>query len=132
VASLVKRRPIAVIHAALGAAARHDVSHQTHRFCRGAKKTAWGALTGRWVPHDTRDTVVDFVRDWSAKTELPGDRFITWIGIARGKFFAWRKRYGKANEHNALVPRDHWLTDDEKQVYWFGVNVTVRVEGYGM
>ena len=25
------------------------------------------------------------------------------------------KRYGKANEHNAAIPRDHWLTDDEKQ-----------------
>jgi transposase InsO family protein len=55
------------------------------------------------------------VRDWSAKTEIPAERFIAWIGIARGKFFAWRKRYGKANEHNALVPRDHWLLDDERR-----------------
>jgi transposase InsO family protein len=39
---------------------------------------------------------------------------VEWIGIARGKFFDWRKRYGKVNEHNALVPRDHWLTVDEK------------------
>jgi transposase InsO family protein len=85
------------------------------RGVHAAKKRSWGALTGRWVPHDTRDTVVDFVRDWSAKTEIPSERFIAWIGVARGKFFDWRKRYGKANEHNALVPRDHWLTDDEKQ-----------------
>ncbi len=54
------------------------------------------------------------MRTWSDKTELPADRFIGWVGVARGKFFEWRKRYGKANEHNALVPRDHWLTDDEK------------------
>lgn len=40
---------------------------------------------------------------------------VDWIGIARGKLYDWRKRYGKANEHNALVPRDHWLLDDEKQ-----------------
>ena len=51
-----------------------------------------------------RDVVVDFVRDWSEKTEIPAERFVGWIGIARGKFFAWRKRYGKANEHNALIP----------------------------
>jgi putative transposase len=57
---------------------------------------------------------VDFVRDWSGKTEIPAERFIGWIGIARGKFFDWRKRYGKVNEHNALVPRDHWLTDEER------------------
>jgi putative transposase len=58
---------------------------------------------------------VDFVRDWSAKTELPVERFLTWLGLARGKFHDWRLRYGKANEHNALVPRDHWLEPEEKQ-----------------
>ena len=25
------------------------------------------------------------------------------------KFYDWRERYGKVNEHNRLVPRDHWL-----------------------
>lgn len=55
------------------------------------------------------------MRDWSAKTEIPAERFVGWIGIARGKFFDWRARYGKANEHNALVPRDHWLDAAEKQ-----------------
>jgi putative transposase len=59
--------------------------------------------------------VVDFVRAWSDKTEIAADQFVRWIGIARGKFFAWRKRYGKANEHNALVPRDHWLEPHECQ-----------------
>jgi hypothetical protein len=75
------------------------------------RKKSRGALSGRWVPHDTRDAIVDFVRDWSATTEIAAERFVAWIGVARGKFFAWRKRYGKANEHNALVPGDHWLTD---------------------
>ena len=46
---------------------------------------------------------------------MPVDRFVGWLGIARGKYFEWRKRYGKLNEHNALVPRDHWLLDDERQ-----------------
>lgn len=44
---------------------------------------------------------------------MPVDRFVAWIDIARGKFFDWKKRYGKVNEHNALVPRDHWLTPEE-------------------
>jgi transposase InsO family protein len=55
------------------------------------------------------------VRAWSDKTELPTDRFIRWIDIARGKFFGWRKRYGKVNEHNALVPRDHWIEPEERE-----------------
>ncbi|HEX3478228.1 MAG TPA: hypothetical protein VHT91_24575, partial [Kofleriaceae bacterium] len=62
-----------------------------------------------------RDTIVDFVRVWSDKTEIAADRFVAWIGMARGKFFAWKKRYGKANEHNGYVPRDHWLLDEEKR-----------------
>jgi transposase InsO family protein len=59
--------------------------------------------------------VVDFVGAWSEKTEIPVERFVRWLGVARGKFYDWRKRYGKANEHNALVPRDHWITDEERQ-----------------
>jgi transposase InsO family protein len=40
---------------------------------------------------------------------------VSWIGIARGKYYSWVERYGKANEHNALVPRDHWIEDWERQ-----------------
>ena len=67
------------------------------------------------MPHDTRDAVVDFVWGWSEKTELPVERFAGWLGVARGKLFDWRKRYGKVNEHNAKVPRDHWLEFWEKK-----------------
>jgi putative transposase len=73
--------------------------------------------------------VVDFVRDWSTKTELPVERFIGWLGVARGKFFDWRLRFGKLNEHNALVPRDHWLDESEKRaiIEFHGKN---PLEGY--
>jgi transposase InsO family protein len=67
------------------------------------------------VPHDTRDQIVDFVRAWSAKTEIPVVRLLPWIGIGRSKYHDWVQRFGKVNEHNAWVPRDHWLTDDEKE-----------------
>ncbi len=36
-----------------------------------------------------------------------------WIGIGRSKYQDWVTRFGKINEHNAWVPRDHWLTEDE-------------------
>ena len=67
------------------------------------------------MPHDTRDQLVDFVRDWSDKTDIPVCRFMPWIGIGSSKFHDWKHRFGKVNEHNAWVPRDHWLSDDEKQ-----------------
>ena len=72
-------------------------------------------MNGRWVSHDTRDEIVDYVRRWSTRAELPTKRFIGWLGIAQSKFYDWRKRYGKVNEHNGWVPRDHWLEDWEKQ-----------------
>ena len=53
-----------------------------------------------------RDQIVDFVRRWSEKTEIPAGRFIAWLGIAPSKFYSWRGRYGCVNEHNAWVPRD--------------------------
>jgi putative transposase len=39
---------------------------------------------------------------------------VPWLGIARSKFFDWKTRYGHANEHNALVPRDHWIEPWER------------------
>ncbi len=59
--------------------------------------------------------MVDFVRCWSEKTEIGAGRFIEWLGVRASKFYNWRERYGKANEHNAWVPRDFWLEDWEKQ-----------------
>lgn len=75
----------------------------------------WGTLNGRWIPHDTRDEVVDYVRQWSERTELPTGKLVQWVGVGSSKFYDWKRRYGKVNEHNALVPRDHWLDAWEKQ-----------------
>jgi putative transposase len=59
--------------------------------------------------------VVDYVREYATLTELPQVRFIAWLGVGRSKFFDWTQRFGRVNEHNAWVPRDHWLTDSEKR-----------------
>jgi transposase-like protein len=45
---------------------------------------------------------------------LPASRFIGWLAISPSKFYDWKARYGKVNEHNAMVPRDHWLEEAEK------------------
>ena len=58
---------------------------------------------------------MDFVSDWSQKTEIPASRFVGWLGIGQSKFHDWKDRYGKRNEHNGWVPRDWWLEDWEKQ-----------------
>jgi putative transposase len=61
------------------------------------------------VAHDLRDQVIDFVNRWQEKTGVATGRFIEWLSLPRSKFYDWRERYGKVNEHNAWIPRDHWL-----------------------
>ena len=67
------------------------------------------------MPHDTRDTIVDFVRQWSERTEIAGKRMVAWMGISSSKYHDWQGRYGQVNEHNAWIPRDEWLDEEEKQ-----------------
>ena len=67
------------------------------------------------MEHDTRDKVVDYVRTWSERTELPQAQIVEWLGIGISKYYSWRKRYGKTNEHNGWMPRDSWLEDWEKE-----------------
>jgi transposase InsO family protein len=59
--------------------------------------------------------VVDFVKRWAKRTCIAVAHFISWLGLAPSKYYDWQSRYGKANEHNALVPRDFWLEDWEKK-----------------
>jgi len=82
-----------------------------------------------WVPHDVRDLVVDFVRCWSEKTEIGAGRFIHWLGVRASKFYDWRERYGRVNEHNGWVPRDFWLAPWEKQAI-IGFHQEHPLEGY--
>jgi putative transposase len=72
---------------------------------------------------------MDFIRYWSERTEIRALGLVSWAGLSRSKFYHWKERYGKANEHNGLVPRDHWLEPWEKQAiiqfHW-----QYRLEGY--
>jgi transposase InsO family protein len=76
-----------------------------------------------------RDAVVDFVRKWAEKTETATMRLVAWLGIVRSKYHDWRNRYGQVNEHNAWVPRDHWLAAWEKEAI-AGFYMDHRDEGY--
>lgn len=67
------------------------------------------------MAHDTRDEIIDFINRWVERAEVAAQRLIKWIGLSPSKYFHWRTRYGKANEHNGWIPRDHWLERWEKQ-----------------
>ena len=62
-----------------------------------------------------RDRVVDYVHYWKDRTQIAAQRILRWIGVPEGTFYNWKQRYGKVNEHNGWIPRDHWLEDWEKR-----------------
>lgn len=55
------------------------------------------------------------MRRWSDSTEIAARTLVLWLGLASSKFYGWRQRYGKVNEHNGWIPRDFWLEEWEKR-----------------
>lgn len=57
---------------------------------------------------------MDYITYWNARAEIPAKTLLGWLELGASKFHSWKDRYGKANEHNGKIPRDHWLEDWEK------------------
>jgi transposase InsO family protein len=57
---------------------------------------------------------MDFINHYQQLSGLPRARLLGWLELSPRKDRHWRARYGKANEHNALIPRDHWITEEER------------------
>jgi putative transposase len=55
------------------------------------------------------------VTRWQERAEVSALRILQWLGVPEGTYYNWKQRYGKVNEHNAWIPRDHWLNEWEKQ-----------------
>ena len=73
--------------------------------------------------------MVDYVRYWTDRAETPARQILGWMGVPEGTYYKWRKRYGKVNEHNGWIPRDHWLEDWEKRAI-IDYYVDHPLEGY--
>lgn len=46
---------------------------------------------------------------------MPIAQLLVALDLASSKYYDWRKRYGQANQHNAVIPKAHWLLDWEKE-----------------
>jgi hypothetical protein len=55
------------------------------------------------------------MKNWSDKTETPVTRMLKTAEVAASRYYHWKHRSGKANEHNAPVPQAHWLEAEEKR-----------------
>ena len=73
--------------------------------------------------------MVDFINAWKARTGLPLKLFLEALGIGRERYRDWCRRYGKVNEHNGWVVRDHEILVEERQqiIAFYQAN---SLEGY--
>jgi len=57
-------------------------------------------------------------------TEISQNRIIRLVGIAKPRFFEWKKRYKQPNLHNGIIPKDTWILDRERQaiIEYYGKN----------
>jgi len=62
-------------------------------------------------------------------TDLSIVKLLDWTDITRGRFYEWKKRYGKANEHNGKIPRDHWIEPWESKAI-VAYHTKFPLEGY--
>ena len=68
------------------------------------------------MPHDTRDAVLDYVRHWSCRAELPAKKLLAWLGLRAGKFHHWQKRYGQPQHHLVRVLWVHSNTSIHRSI----------------
>jgi transposase InsO family protein len=73
--------------------------------------------------------VVDYVRHWTKRAELPAKKLLTWMELPTSKYHAWLKHYGTPHAHNGRIPRDGWLEAWEKQAI-LDYHTRFPLEGY--
>ena len=94
--------------------AKNEVIYELMEDRVKTRKDIWGCLSRTWTAQAVRDSIVDYVRYWSRRTDIRLGQLLVWIGIPSSKYYDWCRRYGQRTQHNAAIPRRHWLHDREK------------------
>ena len=68
----------------------------------------------KWTPPEVRDSVVAFIRTWSAKCGLAENFFLERLGLSRCRLLDWKSRFGLPNRHNGLIPKENQLMQWER------------------
>ncbi len=66
------------------------------------------------MPQETRDEVVAFIAEWTKRTGLSAKHIVEWLALSASTYHDWRRRNGKANQHNSAAPRTFWLLPWER------------------
>ena len=63
---------------------------------------------------EVRDDIVAFAAHYGTLTGLGAAPLLGWMSLSPRQFRRWEARGGQANQHNAPLPRDHWITLAER------------------
>lgn len=66
------------------------------------------------MPQETRDEVVAFIAEWSARTGIKSRQFLAWLALPASTYHDWQQRFGQPNQHNNTTPREFWLLPWER------------------
>jgi transposase InsO family protein len=69
------------------------------------------------------------VRAFHTRTTLSVQWIVEHLAIAPTQFYRWATRYGRVNTHNGQIPRDHWITPEERAAM-LAYHDTHAPEGY--
>jgi len=63
---------------------------------------------------ELRNEILSFIQHWNHRSEVSVQELISWLGIKRGRYYEWVKRKDKPNDHNAPIPKSHWVLEGER------------------
>lgn len=72
-------------------------------------------MNAQWVEPDIRDSIVDFTKTMTVKTNTPVNKLLAMIGISSSKYYSWIDRAEQFNHHNGIVPKKHWILPWERE-----------------
>jgi transposase InsO family protein len=61
-----------------------------------------------------RNEVIDYLEYWQKRTGVAITLILTWLALSTGKYYDWRKRKDRVNQHNGIIPKSHWILPWEK------------------
>lgn len=72
-------------------------------------------MTYRHIPRTLRNEIVNYIAHWHKRTKIALGVLLLWSSIKPSKYYNWNQRRDVENQHNARIPKQHWLLPREVQ-----------------
>lgn len=72
-------------------------------------------MKNKWVAPDIRDDILTTLQELNEKGNVPFGILLKSAGLSWARYYDWKKRFGKPNQHNSETPRSFWLEPWEQK-----------------